>query len=186
MEKRNDWMNKQAEMDLSKLVFLDESGVNTNMSRLYARAEGGARANDAVPLNTGVSTTILSSVRLNGEKVYTTFSGAVNGERFKEYLRELLSRSLRSGDIVIMDNLRSHKVAGVTELIEAVGATTLYLPPYSPDLNPIEHMWSKIKSYLRMVKARSVVSLLAAIPLAFSTVSISDIVGWVGACGYSG
>lgn len=186
MEKRNDWMNAQPGMDISKLIFLDESGVNTNMSRLYARAEGGARVNDAVPLNTGVSTTILSSVRLNGEKVYTTFSGAVNGERFKEYLRELLGQSLRSGDIVIMDNLRAHKVTGVAELIESSGATILYLPPYSPDLNPIEQMWSKIKAYLRMVKARTVDSLLAAIPLAFSTIAISDIAGWFGACGYSG
>ncbi|MCD7947319.1 MAG: IS630 family transposase [Oscillospiraceae bacterium] len=173
-------------MDLSKLVFLDESGVNTNMSRLYARAQGGKRANDAVPLNTGVSTTILSSVRINGERVYTTFSGAVNGERFKEYLREFLVDSLHPGDIVIMDNLRSHKVAGVAELVASSGATILYLPPYSPDLNPIEQMWSKIKAYLRMVKARTVDSLHAAIPDAFDCVSSSDISGWFAACGYSG
>lgn len=185
MEKRSTWVGEQSEMDLSKLVFLDESGVNTNMSRLYARAQGGARANDAVPLNTGVSTTILSSVRANGETIYTAFSGAVNGERFKEYLRELLVASLRPGDIVIMDNLRSHKVAGVAELIASAGAVILYLPPYSPDLNPIEQMWSKIKAYLRMLKARTVDTLLAAIPDAFACVSISDIAGWFDACGYS-
>lgn len=173
-------------MDISKLVFLDESGVNTNMSRLYARAQGGKRANDAVPLNTGVSTTMLSSVRASGEKVYTTFSGAVNGERFKKYLRELLIASLRPGDIVIMDNLRSHKVDDVAQLIASAGAVILYLPPYSPDLNPIEQMWSKIKAFLRMAKARTVDALLAAIPFAFAAVSVSDISGWFAACGYSG
>jgi len=144
------------------------------MARLYARAKGGERAHDGVPLNTGISTTILSSVRLDGECIYSTFSGAVNGERFKEYLRELLAASLRPGDIVIMDNLRSHKVDGVVELIESAGATVLYLPPYSPDFNPIEEMWSKIKAYLRMLKARSVDALLAAIPLAFTSVTPSE------------
>ena len=172
-------------MDIGKLVFLDESGVNTNMARLYARAIGGQRVHDGVPLNTGITTTILSSVRLDGDPVYTTFSGAVNGERFKEYLRELLVTSLRQGDIVIMDNLRSHKVDGVAQLIESAGATVLYLPPYSPDFNPIEEMWSKIKAYLRMVKARTVDALLAAIPFAFATVISADVLGWFRHCGYS-
>lgn len=179
------WTRFQAKIDPGKLVFLDESGVNTNMSRLYARAKGGKRANDAIPLNTGVSTTLLSSVRLDGERVYTTFPGAVNGERFKEYLRELLVASLRPGDVVVMDNLRSHKVEGVVELIESVGASVLYLPPYSPDLNPIEMMWSKIKAYLRMVKARTPQALETAIPLAFLSVRISDVLGWFSASGYS-
>ena len=183
--KREAWTKFQAEILPDKLLFLDESGVNTNMSRLYARARGGQRANDGIPLNTGASTTILSSVRLSGETVYTTFPGAVNAERFKEYLRELLVKSLRPGDIVIMDNLRSHKVTGVAELIASAGATVLYLPPYSPDLNPIEQMWSKIKAFLRMVKARSVHALLSAIPLAFSSVACSDISGWFKHAGYS-
>ena len=92
---------------------------------------------------------------------------------------------LRPGDIVIMDNLRSHKVHGVAELIESAGATVLYLPPYSPDLNPIEEMWSKIKAYLRMVKARSLDTLLPAIPHAFASVCLSDIQGWFLHAGYS-
>lgn len=185
MIKREEWQSIQGDINPQKLVFLDESGVNTNMSRSYARAKGGQRATDAIPLNTGTSTTILSSVRLDGETVFTTFSGAVNGERFKEYLRELLADSLRAGDIVIMDNLRAHKVTGVAELIEATGATVLYLPPYSPDLNPIENMWSKIKAFLRMVKARTLDALQAAIPLAFSSVSTDDIRGWFHHTGYS-
>jgi transposase len=185
VEKRGAWSENQAAMDADKLIFLDESGSNTNMSRLYARAKGGERADDAIPLSKGESTTILSSMRLSGETAYTTFSGAVNGERFKEYLKNILAPTLRPGDIVIMDNLRSHKVSGVTEIIESVGASVLYLPPYSPDFNPIEQMWSKIKAYLRMTKARSVDALLNAIPLAFGTIRTSDVFSWFKHAGYS-
>ncbi len=127
---------------------------------------------------------MLSSVRLNGETVYTTFSVAVNGERFQSYLQDLLSNSLRPGDIVTMDNLRTHKVEGVRKVIEAAGASILYLPPYSPALNPIEHMWSKIKAFLRALKARTVEALIDAIPLAFRSVSIQDILGWFYCTGY--
>jgi len=174
----------QQKSDISSLVFLDESGVNTNMSRIYARSLGGQRANDSVPLNTGTSTTILSSIRKNGQTVFKTYSGAINGERFKEYLSESLLPTLGPGDTVVMDNLRVHKVAGVRELIESVGATVMYLPPYSPDLNPIEQMWSKIKAHLRAEKARSVDSLLTAIPIAFDRVSLEHIRGWFTASGY--
>jgi len=172
-------------MEVSKLVFLDESGVNTNMSRRYGRAFGGERSTDAIPLNKGKSTTILSSVRADGTTVPMVFPGAVNRERFKEYLRDYLVPSLRPGDIVVMDNLPCHKVDGVAHLIESAGAHLLYLPPYSPDLNPIEQMWSKIKAFLRMFKARTVDALLGAIPTAFSLVSVSDIFGWFSAAGYS-
>ena len=158
--------------------------MNTDMTRRYARAEGGARAHDSAPLNTPTSTTILSSVRADGETVYTTLEGALNGERFKNYLKEKLIHTLKPGDILIMDNLRSHKVQGVKELVESVGATIIYLPPYSPDLNPIEQMWSKIKAFLRSIKARTVDALLAAIPLAFQTVSEKDIKGWFYSSGY--
>ena len=166
------------------MVFLDESGANTDMTRYYARVEGGARANDSTLLNTPTSTTILSSIRADGEAVYTTLDGAVNGERFKEYLKEKLIHTLKPGDILIMDNLRSHKVQGVREIVESVGAKIIYLPPYSPDLNPIEQMWSKIKAFLRSVKARTVDSLLAAIPLAFQAVSAKDVEGWFSSSGY--
>lgn len=168
----------------SSLVFLDESSVNTDETRHYGRAEGGERVHDTTPLNTPKSTTILSSVRLSGETVYTTFSGAVNGERFQEYLRNHLTSVLRPSDIVIMDNLRVHKVQGVQEIIESTGATILYLPPYSPDLNPIEQMWSKIKAFLRAIKARTVDALFSAIPKAFHLVSVDDILGWFTCAGY--
>ena len=116
---------------------------------------------------------------------YFPFSGALNGEKFKDYLRDCLVPKLRQGDVVIMDNLRSHKVQGVKELLESAGASALYLPPYSPDLNPIEQMWSKVKACLRAVKARTVADLLLAIPLAFSSVTALDALGWFSHSGYS-
>ena len=169
---------------LDALVFLDESGVNTDETRRYGRAVGAQRVHDAAPINTPKRTTILSSVRLNGETAYTTFAGAVNGERFKEYLRTRLVPTLKPGDLVIMDNLRCHKVEGVKALIEATGASILYLPPYSPDLNPIEQMWSKIKAHLRSTKSRTIETLLHAIPVAFLSISPKDISGWFASSGY--
>ena len=166
------------------LVFLDESGVNTDETRHYGRAEGGGRVHEAVPLNTPKSTAILSSVRLDGETVYTTFPGGTNGERFQEYLRNHLLASLRPGDIVIMNNLRVHKMQGVREIIESAHASVVYLPPYSPDLNPIEQMRSKIKACLRSAKARTVDALLVAIPWAFRQVSANDVAGWFSCSGY--
>lgn len=186
MAKRETWGDIIGKIPLDKLVFLDESGVNTNMSRRYARALDGERAVDSVPLSKGVSTTILSSVRADGTTVPMVFAGAVNRELFKEYLQDYLSATLQPGDVVIMDNLPCHKVEGVREIIERAKASILYLPPYSPDLNPIEMMWSKIKAFLRMVKARTIDSLLEAIPLAFSSIQVSDIIGWFSASGYSG
>lgn len=149
-------MNKMPEIDVSKLVFLDESGININMARRYGRAIGKARVVDDVPLNTPKTTTLLSSIRIGGETVPTFFEGALNGERFLQYLQEKLIPSLHENDIVVMDNLRSHKVAGVKEMINEAKASLVYLPAYSPDLNPIEMMWSKIKAYLKGQKRRSI------------------------------
>ena len=138
-----------------------------------------------VPLNTPKNTTILSSVRLDGETLYTHFQGPFTGDRFLSYVKEQLVPHLREGDIVIMDNLRSHKVSGVREAIEKAKAFVLYLPPYSPDFNPIEMLWSKLKAFLRKEKARSLPDLDTAIPRAFDSISTSDIAGWFQAAGYS-
>lgn len=154
------------------------------MTRRYGRSMGSSRVTDSAPMNTPVSTTILSSVRLSGERIYTTFLGALNGERFLLYLRENLLHRLQKGDIVVMDNLRTHKVKGVCELVESVEAHVLYLPPYSPDFNPAEQMWSKIKAILRKIKARSPEELCTALPLAFDAFSASDVLGWFRLNGY--
>ena len=179
------WKEQQSGIDASRLVFLDESGVNTDMTRRYARAKNGQRANDHTPLNTGKTTTIVSSVRTDGTTVPIFLSGSLNGETFKDYIEQHLAPTLHEGDIVVMDNLRCHKVKGIKQAIEKAGAHILYLPPYSPDLNPIEQMWSKIKSLLRKVKARSIDALLKALPVAFNAITVQDILGWFHLDGYS-
>jgi transposase len=171
-------------MDAEKLVFLDESGVNTGMTRLYGRGKPGARLVDYVPDVRFERTSILSSVRLNGEIAPLVFEGSLNGELFKEYVSQCLIPTLQEGDVVIMDNLTSHKVEGIAELITAAGASVVYLPPYSPDLNPIEMMWSKVKAYLRKAKARTRQALDDAIATALGLVSQTDISGWFTKDGY--
>lgn len=184
-EKRKIWDKIISGYSPEKLVYLDESGVNTDMTRLYGRAIGGKRAVDSAPINTPTSTTILSSVRLNGETAYTTYSGGTTGDKFIDYLKNVLIPTLNKGDVIIMDNLRSHHVKAVRSIIEEAGMNLLYLPPYSPDLNPIEKMWSKIKAVLRKLKIRNLSDFPNAIKYAFSCVSSVDCVGWFSSVGLS-
>ena len=167
------------------MVFLDESGVNTGMTRLYGRAVKHKRVVEAIPDIRFHRTTILSSVRLDGTTIPLVFEGALNGDMFRVYVSQLLAPSLKPGDIVVMDNLSSHKVKGVVDAIEAVGASVMFLPPYSPDLNPIELLWSKVKAILRKLKIRAKELLDDAIALALNSVSISDIAGWFRHDGYA-
>jgi transposase len=177
-------MNEQKGLNAEHLVFLDESGVTTGMTRRYGRALHKERVVDSAPLNHKKSTTIVSSVRLDGTTTRITLEGALNGEGFKSYLREHLAPVLRAGDIVIMDNLSSHKVKGVAEIIAGTGAVVKYLPAYSPDLNPIEEMWSKVKAHLRKVKARDSERLDEGIVAAFGTITRQNCVGWFSHAGY--
>ena len=124
-------------------IYLDESGINTNLTRHYAHAVHGKRAIDAAPINTPAGTTVLSSIRLNGSLVYTTYQGGTTAQRFREYMKEQLIPSLEKDDVVIMDNMRSHHAKIVTELMDKSGISYLYLPPYSPDLNPVEKCGQK-------------------------------------------
>ena len=184
-DKRKNRTENISDYDKEKLVFLDESGVNTNMTRIYGRALGGARSVDKAPLNTPLNTTILSSIRINGETSYTTYSGGTTKDKFVEYLKNILIPALHDGDIIVMDNMRSHHVKEVSEIINnsEKHLTLRYLPPYSPDFNPIEMMWSKIKSVLRMIKIRNFSMLQNAIKTAFSKITSSDCVGWFSAVG---
>ena len=182
---RDNFRLEQAHMDANSLVFLDETGTNTGMTRLYARAFGGERVVDYTPDVRFEQTTILSSMRLDGTTVPVCFDGALNGEIFKTYITDFLAPTLKMGDIVFMDKLSSHKVSGVVEAIEAKGAIAFFIPPYSPDLNPIEHMWSKIKAHIRKVKARTKEALFEAIKDALNLVSVADINGWFRQDGYS-
>jgi transposase len=182
---RETWRQKSAEVKLGRLVFLDESGAKTNMTRLYGRCFDGGRLVDATPHGHLCTTTLLSAVRLGGPLAAVTIEGATDAEVFATYVQQVLVPELRPGDIVVMDNLAPHKMPRALAAVEAAGAEVWFLPPYSPDLNPIEKMWSKIKAYLRKVKARTEHALNAAISAAFATVTESDIINWFASCGYS-
>ena len=183
--KRELWMSEQPEMPFDKLVFIDETGINTGMTRLYGRASGSRRVVDSTPDVRFERTTVLSSVRASAETVPLIFEGALDGEMFREYVAQCLAPALKPGDIVIMDSLSSHKVAGVLEPIIAAGATVRYLPPYSPDLNPIELMWSKIKAYLRKLKAGTKEALQLALAEALENIREADVLAWFAELGYS-
>lgn len=177
-EKRKFWNETISNYDVNKLVFLDESAVNTDMTRIYGRAVGKKRVVDKTPLNTPTSTTILSSMRINGRTAYTTYQGGTTGDKFLDYLKNILFPTLEKGDILVMDNLRTHHMNAVADAAREAGIILLYLPPYSPDYNPIEKMWSKIKSILRTLKVRNIADLPKAIEYAFNEILDSDCKGW--------
>ena len=127
---------------------------------------------------------MISALRLDGSTADMVLEGATDGDAFLVYVRQVLAPTLKNGDIVVMDNLRAHKVTSVIETIQATGAKLWFLPPYSPDFNPIEKMWSKIKAYLRKVKARTKEELWQAIGTALKTITASDALGWFESCGY--
>jgi transposase len=165
-------------------VFLDESGAKTDMTRLYARSFDGERIVDSTPQSHWHTTTMISALRLDGSSESMAIEGATDGEVFQAYVDKVLSLSLKPGEIVVMDNLSPHRMHGVRKSIEAKGAELWFLPPYSPDMNPIEKMWSKIKAFLRKVKARTEEALFIAIRDALRTVTASDALGWFASCGY--
>ncbi len=179
---RKEWINNLPKLDKNKFVFLDESGVNIDMTRIYGRSFGGSRCVDKAPLIKPQSTTILSSVRLNGETAFKTYQGGTTCERFTDYLKNVLAPTLEPDDIVVMDNMRTHHSKAVKKVIDELKINVIYLPPYSPDFNPIENMWSKIKAILRKLKVRVLSELSSAIELAFSLVFLSDCLvfcGWL-------
>ena len=180
--KRAAWKETISGIDPSHLVYLDECGVNTDLTRLYGRSIGKARVVDHAPLNKPRITTVLSSIRIDGSHVTETYSGGTTGERFTAYLKHELIPKLKPDDVVVMDNLRSHHVQGVQEAFEAAGIRFLYLPPYSPDLNPIEKMWSKLKAILRKWKIRLVDLLPDSVAKALMLVSPSDCLHWFDSC----
>ena len=155
------------------------------MTRLYGRAAPGARVVDSAPQNYGANVSLLATLALTGVAAPMTITGAVDGAVFLAYVKEVLGPTLQPGEVVVMDNLSAHKVAGVSEAIAARGASVLYLPPYSPDLNPIEKCWSKIKTYLRKAKAGTYEALNQAVREALQTVTAKDALGWFESCGYS-
>ncbi|MGZ5055405.1 MAG: IS630 family transposase [Methylobacter sp.] len=160
---REQWQAWQKNCDLSKLVFLDETSASTDMIRRYGRALGGSRCKDATPAGHWQTLTFIAGLRADQLTAPWCLNQAMNGDAFKEYCRSQLGPTLRPGDIVICDNLPAHKVADVRALIEVRGATLKYLPPYSPDLNPIEQVFAKLKALLRKAAERTYDKLWQAI-----------------------
>ena len=155
-EKRIHWRASQNEIDPEKFVFIDETWAKTNMTRTYGRSRLGTRLLQKVPFGRWQTTTFLGALRVSGFIAPLTIDGPITGPMFRSWVEQHLAPVLQPGDIVVMDNLSSHKVTGVREAIEAVGAELRYLPPYSPDLNPIELAFSKLKKLLRVGAERTV------------------------------
>ena len=177
-EARARWHKDLAGYPSARLVFIDESGASTKMTRRRGRAAVGQRLVSHVPLGHYETTTLICAIRLSGTAAPWLFDGAMDGELFLAWIQQGLVPALQKGDVVIMDNLATHKVAGVLQAIEEAGAKLIYLPPYSPDFNPIENMWSKVKQILRSRAPRSQEELLPAAKAAFEAISPADCHGF--------
>jgi transposase len=155
------------------------------MTRLRGRAPRGKRLHAKAPAGHWQTTTLISSIRLDGSTACMAVGAATDTEVFRSYIDEVLLPTLRPGDIVVMDNLIAHKNEQTLALLSAKGAQAIFLPPYSPDLNPIEKMWSKIKNRLRSIEARTEEELQAAVATALAEVTAKDAAGWFASCGYA-
>jgi transposase len=184
LARRQAWFDAQPELDPERLVFIDETGASTKMARLRGRARRGQRCRASVPHGHWKTTTFVGALRLGGMTAPWVLDGPMNGEAFLIYVQEVLVPTLRPGDIVVMDNLPAHKVAGVRAAIEAVGAHRRLLPPYSPDLNPIENAFAKLKALLRKAAARTIPALWDAIRDALPALNPDECANYFTATGY--
>lgn len=181
---RQAWFEGQPNLDPDRLVFLDETAATTTMARRYGRARRGQRCRLPVPLGHRRTTTVTAALRTTGLLATTLFEGATNQERFRACVARTLVPALRPGDTVIMDTLPVHKVEGVRQAIEAAGARLLFLPPYSPDFNPIEQAFAKLKALLRSAAARTTTHLHNAIHRALARFTPQECRNYVTAAGY--
>ena len=184
MIRRLDWFEAQPDLDPERLVFIDETWAKTNMARTHGRAPRGERLRMSVPHGHWRTTTFVGALRLSGMTAPMVTDGPINGEIFQLYVSEFLVPTLQSGDIVIMDNLGSHKGAAVREAIEAAGAELRFLPPYSPDFNPIEMAFSKLKALLRKAAQRTVDGLCSAIGRLLDLITPNECANYFEAAGY--
>lgn len=181
---RSLWKEQVGKIDPDKLIFLDESGVSTDMTRLYGRAPQGQRVREGTPAGRWRTLTLLGAIRRSGWVAAMTIEAPTDGDIFLAYLEQALGPQLRPGDVLVMDNLAAHKVQGVRERIQATGAQLLYLPPYSPDFNPIEQCWAQVKQRLRAAKARSVLALEHHLSEALASVTPQNFQACFLHCGY--
>jgi transposase len=182
---REDFRVRAVTWVMKKLWFLDESGVYLGMTPGYGWAATNRRVRDSVPTNYGTPWTMIAMIGVRGLHAPWLLEGAMNGDAFATYVAHVACPVLQPGDIVIMDNLSAHKRSDIAGLIQAPGARVEYLPPYSPDFNPIELCWSKVKQVLRCAKAKTADALLSALADALRSVAISDILHWLRHCGYA-
>ncbi len=182
--RREAWFELQPDLDPAKLIFIDETGTNTKMARLRGRSPRGERCRAAVPHGHWKTTTLVAGLRLDGVVAPMVIDGAMNGEAFTAYAEHMLAPTLSPGDIVVMDNLPAHKIKGAREAIEKVGAKLMFLPPYSPDFNPIEQAFAKLKALLRKAAARTVNTLEAAIATALDAFSPEECSNYFTNSGY--
>ncbi len=171
-------------VDAERLVFVDEMGANVSLSPIYAWSRKGERAFGSAPRNWGKNVTLLASITHQGVGPCLAVEGPTTREVFEAYLERVLAPALRPGQIVVVDNLSAHKGGRVKEIVEARGCEIVYLPPYSPDLNPIEQAFSKVKGLLRRAEARTREALIEAMGWALDAVTASDVRGFFSHCGY--
>jgi transposase len=178
------WRWLSSRFDVRRLVFVDESGTHISMDRLRSRAPRGVRAYGQVPKNRGKNLTLIASMSLYGMGESMCVEGATDAQAFEVYIEHFLAPTLCEGQVVVMDNLGAHRPKRIRELIEVRGAELVFLPSYSPDLNPIEQAFSKIKNILRKLGARTHDALLEAMEEALFEVTPGDAAGWFDHCGY--
>ncbi|MFK0692690.1 IS630 family transposase [Mesorhizobium sp. IMUNJ 23033] len=184
LKRRRDWFDGQLDLDPAKLVFIDETGLSTKMARLRGRAPRGERCRAGVPHGHWKTTTFTGALRLTGMTAPFVYDGAMNGNVFLAYVEQVLIPTLSEGDVVVMDNLPAHKAAGVRDAIEAAGASLLYLPPYSPDFNPIENAFAKLKALLRAKAERTIKALWDTVGAVVDLFTPAECANYFKAAGY--
>ena len=182
--RRTLWKAAQPFIDPGSLVFLDETGVNTKMARLYGWAPVGERCRDAVPFGHWKTMTFIAGLRLSGMTAPWVLDGPMNGDAFRVYVRDVLAPTLKRGDVVVLDNLPAHRVAGIREAVAARRAQLFYLPPYSPDLNPIEMAFAKLKALLRQDPARTIDTMVNRIGTLLERFHPTECANFFQAAGY--
>jgi transposase len=181
---RQAWFAGQDNLEIERLFFIDKCGTNTKMARTRGRSKRGQRCRAAIPHGHWKTTTLVAALTTSVIAAPMILDGAMDGDMFTAYVTHVLLKELRPGDVVVMDNLPAHKIAGVRAIIEGVSAKLMYLPPYSPDYNPIEKALSQIKAFLKKTAARTKEKLDAAIAATIDVVSPENAINYFAACGY--
>jgi transposase len=184
LKQRLEWFEGQLDLDFHKLVFIDETGASTNLARKGGRCQRGLRLRAGAPHGHYKTVTLVAGIRLGGLVAAKAYDRPINAALFEEWVEQCLLPALAPGDIVVMDNLSSHKGPRVEQLIKAAGCALRYLPPYSPDMNPIEKAFSKLKAHLRKIAERTVAALMRVLETCADIFKPAECANYFAACGY--